>query len=271
MKKSNFAKKSLGQNFLNSIEIRDKIVESAGDLTEKNVLEIGPGLGFLTTKLLKAGAHLTAIELDERSVKILSKDFEQKKHFTLMHGSILDLDLDEIFEQKNYSVVANIPYNITAPILKKLLAETKNRPDCCILMVQKEVAEKICRTKPGSEKITKTRTILQISVEIFAETENLFEVPRTFFEPVPNVDSAVIRVKIRDVPLVDPKLESTFFTVVNAGFSERRKKLKNSFEKFFGFPAEKILGSIDGNRRGETLDIAEWIEIAENFVKFEKK
>lgn len=267
MSKPRFAKKSLGQNFLTSTEVREQILNAAGELQGKNILEIGPGLGFLTTKLLKSGATLTAVEVDERAVEILAKDFGQKKNFTLLHQSILHTDLDEIFEHKKYSVIANIPYHLTAPIVKKLFAETKNRPEKCILMVQKEVAEKVCRTRPGGGKVTKPRTILQIAVEVFATAENLFAVPRTCFEPAPKVDSAVIRLTTRKAPLVKPELERDFFTVVQAGFAERRKMLKNSLERFFGLPAEKLLGNIDGNRRAETLEIEEWIEIAKKFQK----
>ena len=254
-----FAKKSLGQNFLHSTEIRDKILEAAGDISDKNVLEIGPGLGFLTAKLLAAKANLTAIELDDRAVKILRKDFGQKGNFNLIHGSILDQNLDDLFGDKPYQVIANIPYHITSPILKRLLSETKNRPQSAILMVQKEVAKKICDTKK--------RSILSISVEVFAEPEILFEVGRENFSPSPKVDSSIIRLKVRDKPLVSAKIERDFFTVIRAGFSEKRKKIGNVLGKFFGVPSGQLLGSIDPNRRAETLDISEWLKIMKNFQK----
>lgn len=262
-----FAKKELGQNFLQDTNVRDRILDAAGDIHEKNVLEIGPGLGFLTSHLLKNQCHLTAVEFDERAVNFLKKDLGERDNFNLRFESILDTDLDEMFENKSWQCVANIPYHITAPILRKLLAETNNRPTSCVLMIQKEVAEKICRTRCGKEKITEHRSILQISVEIFATAENLFEVPREAFVPSPKINSAVMRLVARPEPLVSPEMERDFFTIVNAGFSERRKKLRNSLQKFFGTDPTPLLGTIDGDRRAETLDIAEWLTITENFRK----
>jgi len=303
-KKSKFAKKSLGQNFLHSPEIRQRIVDVAGDINGKNILEIGPGLGFLTTKLLAAGANITAVELDKRACEVLKRDFGHKDHFKLIQGDILKQDLDTIFEQETcprprsgkYSIIANIPYNITAPILRKILSQTKNRPQFAILMVQKEVAEKICnlnaksrdcnnpgidctpptppltclaetwRTPPprGRTVIFK-RSILSISVEVFAEAEISFAVGREHFSPSPRVDSAVIKLTTRQKPLVSPKDEKDFFTVVNAGFSQKRKKLKNFLGGFFGVSSEILLGSIDGTRRAETLTVKEWMVITKNF------
>lgn len=264
---SKFAKKSLGQNFLNSVEIRDRIISSAGDLQGKNVLEIGPGLGFLTEELLKAGSHLTAIELDERVIDRLRKKFADFSDFELVHGSILDQNLDETFEQKNYSVIANIPYHITSPILRKLLAETKNSADFCILMVQKEVAEKICpKIKKGKQK----RSILSISVEVFAESEILFDVGREHFDPSPRVDSAIIKLTTRPEPLIQKEFEYDFFTIVNAGFHEKRKKLGNSIGNYFGVDWRILLGDIDPNLRAENLEISDWITITENFRKHVK-
>ncbi len=251
-----FAKKSLGQNFLQSTEVRKKIINSAGEITGKNVLEIGPGLGFLTTKLLAANANVTAVELDERAIEILNRDFAHKPNFHLISGSILDLDLDEIWGTKNYCVIANIPYHITSPILKRLLAETKNQPEFALLMVQKEVAQKLCDKK---------NSILKTSVDVFAESEICFEVPRENFQPIPKVDSAVIKLNIRDVPLVKKEMQKDFFTVVNAGFSQKRKKLGNFLGSSFGIPAEQLLGDIDPHRRAETLEITEWIAITERF------
>lgn len=267
---SKFAKKDLGQNFLNDPILRDRIIDLAGDIKDKEILEVGPGLGFLTTEILVRKAHLTAIEFDERSVRLLNKKFEREDDFNLIQGSVLDKDLDEIYDQKKYSVIANIPYNITAPILRKFFAETKNKPELAILMVQKEVAEKISRKKAGQEKITKSRSILSIAVEIFAETENCFVVDRTMFSPPPRVDSAIIRLKYREKSLVPPELEKDFFTVVRAGFSEKRKKLGNHIGKFFGCNSTDLLGKIDGDKRAETLEIAEWIEISRNFQQIFK-
>jgi len=266
MKRSSFAKKSLGQNFLQSSKIRDQILESVGDLKDKEILEIGPGLGFLTNKLVAKKANLTAVELDDRAVELLERDFGHRENFHLLHGDILRQDLDELFKGKTYSIIANIPYNITSPILKKALANTKNKPETMTLMVQKEVAEKLC--PPANNKPWK-RSILSLSVEIFAEAELLFLVGRENFDPVPKVDSAIIRVTTRPKPLVDAKMEQDFFTVLHAGFSRKRKKLGNVVGSFFGGDATKILGDIDPDRRAETLTVDEWIKITKNFQKIE--
>lgn len=262
-----FAKKDLGQNFLQSTEVRDKILNEAGDINGKHVLEIGPGLGFLTEALLDAGAKLTAVEFDERAVNFLKNKYDNYPNFTLIQGSILDIDLDDLFKKESWQVVANIPYHITSPILRKLLAETSNKPTSCVLMMQKEVAKKIARTRPAQEKIVESRSILSLSVEIFAETKNCFEVKRTCFEPAPNVDSAILKLTMRQKPLIGAAMEQDFFTMVNAGFCERRKKLKNALVKFFGEDPTLLLKGIDGDRRAETLDIDEWITLTENFRK----
>lgn len=259
-----FAKKSLGQNFLNSTDIRDNILKHAGEISGKNILEIGPGLGFLTEELLDQSAHLTAIDLDDRVIPILKKKFGENENFTLFHGSILDFDLDEHFEQKKYSIIANIPYHITSPILRKILAETKNRPEFALLMVQKEVAEKICpKLKKGKTK----RSILSISVEVFADAEICFLVGREYFDPAPKVDSAIIKITPKKIPEISPDLEADFFTVVNAGFHEKRKKLGNSIGKYFGVSPKLLLGDIDPNLRAENLSIDNWVTIAKNFQK----
>jgi len=256
-----FAKKSLGQNFLQDTRVRDQIFDLAGDISDRHILEIGPGLGFLTSHLLQKADHLTAIEFDERAVEILKKEQGHKENFTLIHGDFLAADLDTIFEQNKYSIIANIPYNITNPILRKILEKTKNQPEFAVLMVQKEVAQKICRPQEKNHK----RSILSIAVEVYAEAKYGFTVDRSCFSPAPRVDSAVMRLDIREEPLVPKEMQRDFFTVVNAGFSEKRKKLGNVLPKFFGVGKAEILGPISPDVRAETLDIAQWIVLAQNF------
>ena len=267
---SRFAKKSLGQNFLNSLEIREKIIAEAPELENKPILEIGPGLGFLTERLLEEKANLTAVELDDRVIPKLKSKFSKYKNFKLIHQDILQLDLDEVFQEKSYGVIANIPYNITGPILRKLLEKTQNKPEFIILMVQKEVGEKICPPQIGEKRKKWKRSILSISVEIFAEAKYCFFVGRNNFDPAPKVDSAIIHIKTRKKPLIEENFLKDFFTVINAGFSEKRKKLSNSLGKFFGIESQKLLGDIDGNLRAETLEITDWIKITENFRKIMK-
>jgi len=186
------------------------------------------------------------------------------------HNSTFTISFSSDYRPKILYSITNIPYNITAPILRKFFAESKNKPETTILMVQKEVAEKISRTKAEKEKIIKGRSILSIAVEIFAEVENCFVVDRTMFSPAPRVDSAIIKLKSREKSLVPLELEKDFFTVVRAGFAEKRKKLGNHLGKFFGCNSGDLLGKIDGNKRAEVLEIAELIEIARNFQRISK-
>lgn len=291
-----FAKKSLGQNFLTSVVVRDKILQHAGNIRDKNILEIGPGLGFLTASILKKKANVTAIELDERAFQILNKNFEQNTRFHVKNQDILQTDIQDIYpENTPYAIIANIPYNITSPILKKFLSETSNKPEYMLLMVQKEVAEKVCLTKghPVLDEIAtenkndlpthsappnvsfnqhqnlgnKKRSLLQISVEVFAIAEYCFTVPRHCFDPIPGVDSAIMKLTLREKPLIPLEMEKDFFTVVQGGFNERRKKLGNHIGTFFGLESSKLLGNIDPNRRAEELSIEEWIAITTNFQK----
>lgn len=289
-----FAKKEFGQNFLQNSWVRDQIIKAAPPLKNQNILEIGPGLGFLTSALLKAKAQVTAVEIDPRAAEILKREFPNKENLTLIEGDILQISLDEVFRGKDYAVIANIPYNITSYLIRRLLSETKNKPQYCILMVQKEVAEKIaCQKAPlatpeaqtnermssieysfnphqeifKKESKTKKRSLLSISVEIYATAEIICTVPANCFSPAPKVDSAVIKISLRDKPLIEPDMESDFFTVVQAGFSEKRKKLGNHIGTFFGLPSQKLLGDISPETRAEDLTIEEWIQITHNFRK----
>ncbi len=262
-----FAKKSLGQNFLNSETIRDDIIKQAPNLEDFDILEIGPGLGFLTESLLEEKSILTAVELDDRVIPKLTEKFKDYKNFKLIHHDVLALDIDELYQKKSYGVMANIPYNITGPIFRKFLEKTKNQPEFIIVMVQKEVGEKVC--KPQAHEVRKKwkRSILSISVEVFAEAKYCFFVGRANFDPVPRVDSAIIHITKRKKCLVDEEILKDFFTVVNAGFSEKRKKISNVLGKFFGIESHLLLGDIDGGLRAEVLEVSDWVKITKNFIK----
>ncbi len=253
-----FAKKSLGQNFLQNTIIRDKILSKAGDLTGKNILEIGPGFGFLTNKLLQAKAFVTAIELDPRLIIPLGKDFGHCSNFKLIEGDILEQNLDQIFDKKKYSVIANIPYNITAYLLRRLLSDTINKPQVSILMVQKEVAKKICDLKK--------RSLLSLSIEIFATAEYLFDVSRENFAPIPRVDSAIIKLTLRSESLIQKKDLTTFFKIIHIGFSQKRKKLRNVFQSTCQKLTINVLGEVNMDRRAESLTVKEWIGICNRYI-----
>ena len=249
-------KKSLGQNFLTDESIAKKIAESASISENDNVLEIGPGEGILTKHLADSGAHILAIEIDQRLIGSLQKNFE---NIEIINDDILKIDLPRLIEEnnfQNYKVVANLPYYITSKIIR-LLLETKYPPSVMTLMVQKEVGERIVALD-GKE------SILSISVKFYAEPEILFEVPRENFEPAPKVDSAVIRIKRKkEIPDVDTK---KFFSLIRAGFSAKRKMLANNLSSNFKIPKETVLettkkAGLDPAIRAEKLGMEDWIRI----------
>ena len=256
----------LGQNFLTNEAIARQIVESANLSTRDNVLEIGPGKGILTKYLAGSGAHVLAIEIDQRLIEPLKKNFE---NIEIIEGDILKIDLPKLIEKnnfKNYKVVANLPYYITSKIIR-LLLETKYPPREMILMVQKEVGERIVAQ---DEK----ESILSISVKFYTDPEILFEVPRENFEPVPKVDSAVIKIKRKkNIPDIDVK---NFFSLIHAGFSAKRKMLVNNLANL-GHPRAKLLeilkeAGLEPTIRAEKLRVEDWVKLCNNLenLKSEK-
>lgn len=251
-------KKSLGQNFLINESVAHRVVEYSSISKTDNVLEIGPGEGVLTKHLADSGAHVLAIEIDQRLIESLKKNFE---NIEIIEGDILKIDLPRLVEENNfqkYKVVANLPYYITSKIIR-LLLETKYPPSEMILMVQKEVGERIVAQDEKESK-------LSVSVKFYAEPEILFGVKRENFEPVPEVDSAVIRIKrkkkIPDVEVAD------FFKLVRAGFSAKRKMLVNNLSSLFGVPKAEILEKIkkaglEPTIRAEKLSVEDWIKLFE--------
>lgn len=256
-------KKQLGQNFLINDSIADQIIESAGLTRDDTVLEIGPGTGILTEKLVKVAGHVLAIEKDFDLVDKLRKRMSQN-NLKLVHQDALWFDLSLI---EKYKVVANIPYNITSPLIRKFI-EHEPRPEFLVLMVQLEVAERIT-AKPGSSK----RGLLTLIVEFYAESEILFEVARREFFPVPRVDSAVIRIIPKKVlPDVDEKI---FFKIVKAGFASKRRQIHNSLAATLTLSkdvVEKLLldSGIESKERAEDLNLDEWISLYHNFQKITK-
>ncbi len=256
-----FAKKSFGQNFLEDSLVLQKIIEAAEILPNAAVLEVGPGLGALTRELLAANAKITAVELDPRAVSYLQKTFHGGQ-FSVIPGSILDVDLDAIMGEKPYQVVANIPYHITNPIIKKLLTEGKNLPTSCVLMVQKEVAEKIVNPKKNS--------LLQLSVDLFATAELVCIVPRNAFVPAPKVDSAVLKIVRRGAPLASNKVIEATFQIAKKAFQQKRKQLGNTLRPVLGESLEVILGETSTNARPETISSAEWTQIGARFLTWQQ-
>ena len=217
-------KHGLGQHFIYDDGLLSALVESAGITKDDDVLEIGPGMGTLTKHLCAAAGHVTAVELDERLIPLLSAFMEQADNFTLVQGDALTVNLPEVTRdlRKPFSVVANIPYYITTPLITLLLSRQLPVRQLA-LMVQREVADKLL-SEPGEEGWGP----LAVRCRYFAEPRLAMEVPASAFTPPPKVDSAFVVLPLRETPAVAVRSEADFFRVVNAAFSLRRKTLTNA-------------------------------------------
>jgi len=278
----------LGQNFLTDKSIVEKIISAANLQPDDFVIEVGPGEGILTEELIKHAGQVIAIELDKNLVAFLNTKFAGVKKLKIINEDVLKINLSELIqdcfnchserseaEPKNlirsldklgmtsptYKVIANIPYYITAPIIR-LFLEAENPPQEMLLMVQKEVAERIV-AKPGQ------MSILAVSVQYYAEPKNLFPVSRNCFYPVPKVDSAIIKItKNSNLAAKNADENKKFFRTVRAGFSAKRKTLVNNLAGSFQLEktvVEEKLKTIPlhGTVRAQELSIEDWKKLAE--------
>ena len=254
---------NLSQNFLADVDVLEGILQEADPGPARGVLEIGPGLGFLTGGLLAAGAAVTAVELDRGLVAVLRETFAAELEagaFRVVEGDALDQDLVRVVPVP-YEVVANIPYHITSPILHRLLGEAP-RPERLVLMVQREVAERVA-APPGE------MSYLSVFCQYHAKARVAFRVPRAAFEPAPKVDSAVL--VLEPYPgddRLDAAAEERLWRVVMAGFRERRKMLHNVLTRQLPIEPGRVDAAlaavgIDRDRRPQTLGVGEWIALAE--------
>lgn len=253
--------KSLGQNFLTDDTVLEDIVMGA-DITEDDyVIEIGPGVGTLTKELLKTAKKVTSIELDEKLIPILQEELKDFPNFQLVHKDALKVDYKELIgEEQSVKVVANLPYYVTTPIIANLLNGKYNIKSITI-MIQKEVGERI-DAEPG----TKDYGAFSLLAQYYCDTKIIRKVPPSCFIPSPKVDSVVIRLDILEKPRVQVKDEKLFFNVIRQSFNMRRKTLSNAM-KNIGLEKEKLKeaferANIDSNRRGETLSISEFANLA---------
>jgi 16S rRNA (adenine1518-N6/adenine1519-N6)-dimethyltransferase len=263
------AKKSLGQNFLIDLNILSKIVSAAELDDSKGALEIGPGIGALTQQLAKRAGRVVAVEIDQRMLPVLEETLSGYSNATVVHGDVLKVNLRELFEQQfqgltGISVVANLPYYVTTPIVMKLLEERLPLENI-VVMIQKEVAQRMA-AKPG----TKDYGSLSVAVQYYCEPQVVTIVPHTVFIPQPNVDSAVIRLKLRKEPPVKVADERLYFEVVQASFAQRRKTISNNLlTRFFSKETKPQMeealqkAGIDPSRRGETLSLQEFAQLTE--------
>lgn len=254
------AKKSLGQNFLNSQAAARDIV-AAGNLSQKDtVIEIGPGKGFLTKEILKTGAHVIAVEKDDRMIPLLSEMFTEginQKQLTLIHGDIVELlSGGDFIPSVEYKVIANIPYYITGYILRAFLEHPK-KPSQMILMVQKEVANRIVARD-------KKESILSISVKAYGVPKIIKKVPARYFTPAPKVDSAVLAIdNISGKNFPDKETQDFFFQILKAGFAHKRKKITGNLSGLLGPNAKDFLTAIgiSPDIRSEDLTLDDWFKI----------
>jgi len=248
-------KKSLGQHWLNDVDVLQDIVASAAVEAGDTVVEIGPGLGTLTTQLLATGAKVIAIEFDETLLGNLKAKFAENTNFTLLHEDILKLDFSIL--PTNYKIVANIPYYLTSQLLR-ILSDTPFKPVTAALLMQKEVTERVCATPNDM-------SILAIAVQTEYDASSDIFVPAHMFTPPPKVDSLVLILnKINS--LVPAPERREFMKVVKAGFSAKRKTLRNTISAGLQLTkpqAEELLNSanISPDRRAETVSLPEWLKV----------
>lgn len=255
------AHKSLGQNFLQDPLALEKIVSAAEIREADTVLEIGPGLGSLTRYLAVAAREVVAVELDENLLPPLKAVLSPYPNVRLIHGDILELAPRDLALDQDYLVVANIPYYITSAVIRHLL-ENDPKPRRVVLTIQKEVAQRIC-AQPGN------LSLLALSVQVYGSPRIAAQIPAEAFFPAPKVDSAVLVVDIYPSPLIEERLLHTFFRLTKAGFSQKRKTLRNSLSAGLHISPAKATewltqGGIDPQRRAETLSIPEWQRLVES-------
>ena len=285
--------KGLGQNFLVDRTALEKIVAAAELTPDDVVLEVGAGLGTLTERLAQCAGHVTAIELDRRLLPVLEHVLAGLSNVTLVQGDILSLDPAELLQLQiancklqisksanqqigksanrqignlqsltpnlHYKVVANLPYYITSAVLRHLL-EARLKPQCMVLTVQREVAERIV-ARPGQ------MSLLAVSVQFYGQPKMLFRIKPGSFYPAPEVESAVVRIDLHATPPVPIEDAAVFFRVVRAGFAQRRKQLRNTLAAGLGRSPVEVAArlreaSVDPRQRAEALGLEEWARAA---------
>jgi len=230
MKKYNIvAQKSYGQNFLINEEIIHKIINQTQITKSDLVIEIGPGLGKLTSRLLEVAGKVVAIELDSKMINVLNDRFSLYDNFEIINEDILKVNIDNIIGQnsryQNFKVVANLPYYITTPIIMKLLEEKSNLTSITV-MVQKEVAERLNSLNPNNHQ--KDIGAISYAVKYYSNSEIIINVPKSDFIPIPKVDSAVIKLDVLSSPSVKVSNEKLLFKIIKASYMQKRKTLVNS-------------------------------------------
>jgi 16S rRNA (adenine1518-N6/adenine1519-N6)-dimethyltransferase len=250
--------KKLGQNFLIDEGAIKRVIEAGNISSSDIVLEVGPGLGVLTLELAKRAKKVIAVEKDRNMIGHL--EGLGLKNLEIIEKDALRLDVEEL-GLKEYKIVANLPFYLTAHFMRRFL-ESKIKPSQMVLVVQKEVGQRICAKPPKM-------SILSVSVQVYADAEIVSYIPKRAFFPVPNVDSAIIRVSLKGSP-ISPDENDLFFKIVKTGFSQPRKQLANNLAKGLGLGKVEVGqwlmdNNIQPSQRAETLRIEEWVGLVKNF------
>jgi 16S rRNA (adenine1518-N6/adenine1519-N6)-dimethyltransferase len=264
-------RKSLGQNFLIDENALDRVASAAEIGREDSVLEIGAGLGGLTRHLAARARRVIAVELDPLLVRQLRLTLAGFPNVLIVQGDILGLPIEELMEGTapgHYKVAANIPYYITSAIIRRLV-ETKVSPERIVLTVQKEVADRIC-APPGK------MSLLSLSVQYYGTPLIVGGIPAESFYPVPKVDSAIVKLELRHPLRGEFAASNRLFRIARAGFSQKRKMLRNTISSGLGIPPQQaseflLQAGVDPKRRAETLAVGEWIKLAESMGSIQPK
>ena len=261
--------KTKGQNFLVDQDVLDKIVSTANFSTSDTILEVGPGLGILTEELTKKAKKVVGVEIDQKLFDFLKLKFKGVKNLELINGDVMKLPATS-YQLPVYKIVANIPYNITSHFLKKFLT-SDNKPKEMTLLIQKEVAQRIC-AQPGQ------MSLLSVSVQLYGKPEIISTVSKKSFWPSPAVDSAILKIsKIRTKQQVDQSLvgitEKQFWQVAKVGFSAKRKQLQNNLAaglKISSTEIKNILKEANFNSkiRAQNLSIDDWSSLAKSLKSY---
>jgi 16S rRNA (adenine1518-N6/adenine1519-N6)-dimethyltransferase len=259
-------KKSLGQHWLNDSAILQSIVDSANITAGDNVLEIGPGHGTLTEKLASTGADITALEFDQDLIGLLKVKFSNTSQVKILEGDIRTFNFSSL--PAGYKIVANIPYYLTSHLIRSI-SETSNPPSLAVLLIQKEVAERLCAI-PGQ------MSILGLTAQYYFDCKPSILVPAKFFTPPPKVDSQVVQL-FRKKELKFPKHdEQEFFRLIKAGFSEKRKTLRNSLSGGLGISKDSAVemlknAGLDPGSRAQALSMDNWYKLYVESKEHEEK
>ncbi len=256
-------KKTLGQNFLLDEHALQQVVEAANLSSQGAVLEIGAGLGSLTRHLALHSRQVVAVEIDSSLIPALRQVIGQFSNVIVVQGDVLAMDLASLVPQPDYMVVANIPYNITSALIRHML-EAPRAPKRLVLTVQEEVARRICAT-PGD------MSLLALSVQVYGHPEITASIPAGAFYPPPKVDSSIIRIERYATPFIPSDQLDMFFRLIKAGFSQKRKTLRNTLSAGLRLSPTAVVAIlsaayIDPMRRAETLSLAEWRTLTAEFL-----